>query len=176
MSWRPDPMTIAPPRVGEAGVASMATTSCQKSSSVQSSPTESRSSDRQLKPLPPDPFCHQNSAIAPRLHGEGYRKLWARLRFAGVRASPRRVRRVKSSAAASLIPAQVKPVIPSANRRTKFTRGFIALLSCGRLVAAIDPLRRGCVRERGRKVRGIDGPAQGRRRRQVDARKHCFSG
>ena len=29
-----------------------------------------------------------------RLHGEGYRKLWARLRFAGVRASPRRVRRV----------------------------------------------------------------------------------
>ena len=32
---------------------------------------------------------------ASRLHGEGYRKLWARLRFAGVRASPRRVRRVK---------------------------------------------------------------------------------
>src|SRR3979490_3631857 len=31
---------------------------------------------------------------ASRLHGEGYRKLWARLRFAGVRASPRRVRRV----------------------------------------------------------------------------------
>ena len=30
---------------------------------------------------------------ASRLHGEGYRKLWARLRFAGVRASPRRVRR-----------------------------------------------------------------------------------
>src|ERR1700682_6746317 len=29
-----------------------------------------------------------------RLHGEGYRKLWARLRFAGVRTSPRRVRRV----------------------------------------------------------------------------------
>jgi hypothetical protein len=28
------------------------------------------------------------------LHGEGYCKLWARLRFAGVRASPRRVRRV----------------------------------------------------------------------------------
>ena len=32
--------------------------------------------------------------VASRLHGEGYRKLWARLRFAGVRASPRRVRRV----------------------------------------------------------------------------------
>ena len=31
---------------------------------------------------------------ASRLHGEGYRKLWARLRLAGVRASPRRVRRV----------------------------------------------------------------------------------
>src|SRR6476619_3859505 len=31
---------------------------------------------------------------ASRLHGEGYRKIWARLRFAGVRASPRRVRRV----------------------------------------------------------------------------------
>ena len=31
---------------------------------------------------------------ASRLHGEGYRKLWARLRFAGVRARPRRVRRV----------------------------------------------------------------------------------
>ena len=31
---------------------------------------------------------------ASRLHGEGYRKLCARLRFAGVRASPRRVRRV----------------------------------------------------------------------------------
>ena len=31
---------------------------------------------------------------ASRLHREGYRKLWARLRFAGVRASPRRVRRV----------------------------------------------------------------------------------
>src|SRR3974377_1356169 len=29
-----------------------------------------------------------------RLHGEGYRKLWARLRFAGVRARPRRVRPV----------------------------------------------------------------------------------
>ena len=32
--------------------------------------------------------------VASRLHGERYRKLWARLRFAGVRASPRRVRRV----------------------------------------------------------------------------------
>jgi hypothetical protein len=40
----------------------MVTTSCRKSSSVQSSPTESRSSDRMLK-LPPDPFRHQNSAM-----------------------------------------------------------------------------------------------------------------
>lgn len=31
---------------------------------------------------------------ASPFHGEGYRKIWARLRFAGVRASPRRVRRV----------------------------------------------------------------------------------
>ena len=31
---------------------------------------------------------------SPVFHGEGYRKLWARLRVAGVRASPRRVRRV----------------------------------------------------------------------------------
>ena len=31
---------------------------------------------------------------ASRLHGEGHRKLWARLRFAGARASPRRVRRM----------------------------------------------------------------------------------
>ena len=31
---------------------------------------------------------------AAGLHSEGYRKLWARLRFAGVRTSPRRVRRV----------------------------------------------------------------------------------
>src|ERR1039457_6141854 len=31
---------------------------------------------------------------ASHLHGEGYRKLWARLRASGVRASPRRVRRV----------------------------------------------------------------------------------
>src|SRR3954469_9446929 len=42
----------------------MATTSCRKSSSVQSSPMESRSSDRKLKPLPPDPLRHQDSAIA----------------------------------------------------------------------------------------------------------------
>ena len=31
---------------------------------------------------------------ASGFHGEGYRKIWARLRVAGVRASPRRVRRV----------------------------------------------------------------------------------
>ena len=31
---------------------------------------------------------------ASEFHGEGYRKIWARLRFSGVRASPRRVRRV----------------------------------------------------------------------------------
>ena len=31
---------------------------------------------------------------ASGFHGEGYRKIWARLRYNGVRASPRRVRRV----------------------------------------------------------------------------------
>jgi transposase InsO family protein len=31
---------------------------------------------------------------ASNFHGEGYRKIWARLRVSGVRASPRRVRRV----------------------------------------------------------------------------------
>src|SRR6185437_10759148 len=42
----------------------MVTTSCRKSSWVKSSSTESRLSDRKLKPLPPDPFRHQDSAIA----------------------------------------------------------------------------------------------------------------
>lgn len=32
--------------------------------------------------------------LASRFHGEGYRKIWARLRFAGIRTSPRRVRRL----------------------------------------------------------------------------------
>jgi hypothetical protein len=38
---------------------------------------------------------HIRREIEPSdFHGEGYRKLWARLRVAGVRSSPRRVRRV----------------------------------------------------------------------------------
>ena len=41
---------------------------------------------------------------ASRLHGEGYRKLWARLRFAGVRASPRRVRRVMRENVGAIAP------------------------------------------------------------------------
>ncbi|XHO96446.1 integrase core domain-containing protein [Azospirillum sp. A26] len=32
--------------------------------------------------------------LASRFHGEGYRKIWGRLRFAGVRTSPRRERRL----------------------------------------------------------------------------------
>ena len=32
--------------------------------------------------------------LGSRLHGEGYRKIWARLRHAGVRTSARRVRRL----------------------------------------------------------------------------------
>src|SRR4029453_14305475 len=39
-----------------------------------------------------DHSCRPLAAFC--LHGEGYRKLWARLRCAGVRATPRRVRRV----------------------------------------------------------------------------------
>ena len=39
-------------------------------------------------------FIYPRQIDASRLHGEGYRKLWARLRFAGIRASLRRVRRV----------------------------------------------------------------------------------
>ena len=35
----------------------------------ESSSTKSRSSDRKLKPLPPDPFRHQNSTIAPSRRG-----------------------------------------------------------------------------------------------------------
>src|SRR3712207_7274452 len=31
--------------------------------------------------------------LGSRLHGEGYRKIWARLRHAGIRTSARRVRR-----------------------------------------------------------------------------------
>ena len=32
--------------------------------------------------------------LASRLHGEGYRKIWARLRHSGIRTSARRVRRL----------------------------------------------------------------------------------
>ena len=66
---------------------------------------------RSLKETPPNTIAHRPGPVgacsdseladhirqqiaASRLHGEGYRKLWARLRFADVRASPRRVRRV----------------------------------------------------------------------------------
>src|ERR1035438_4642261 len=63
---------------------------------------------RSLKETPPNTIARRPGPVgacsdaehirqhiaASRLHGEGYRKLWARLRFAGVRTSPRRVRRV----------------------------------------------------------------------------------
>jgi putative transposase len=66
---------------------------------------------RSLKETPPNTIARRRGPVgagsdaelaehirqqiaASRLHGEGYRKLWARLRFAGVRTSPRRVRRV----------------------------------------------------------------------------------
>jgi putative transposase len=66
---------------------------------------------RSLKETPPDTIARRPGPVgacsdaelaehirqhiaASRLHGEGYRKLGARLRFAGVRTSARRVRRV----------------------------------------------------------------------------------
>src|SRR5271155_3025167 len=65
---------------------------------------------RSLKETPPNTIARRRGPVgagsdaelaehirqhiaASRLHGEGYRKLWARLRFAGVRTSPRRGRR-----------------------------------------------------------------------------------
>src|SRR6202030_2076334 len=65
---------------------------------------------RSLKETPPNTIARRSGPVgacsdaelaehirqhiaASRLHGEGYRKLWARLRFAGVRTSARRVRR-----------------------------------------------------------------------------------
>ena len=65
---------------------------------------------RSLKEMPPNTIARRPGPVgacsdaelaehirqhiaASRLHGEGYRKLWARLRFAGVRTSARRVRR-----------------------------------------------------------------------------------
>lgn len=36
----------------------------------------------------------RDQILASRLHGEGYRKIWARLRHAGIRTSARRVRRL----------------------------------------------------------------------------------
>ena len=47
-------------------------------------------------PCPDADLAHhiRREIEASDFHGEGYRKLWARLRVAGVRSSPRRVRRV----------------------------------------------------------------------------------
>src|SRR5580704_13644973 len=54
-----------------------------------------RENARRLSPSDAELAEHIRQHIAAsRLHGEGYRKLWARLRFAGVRTSARRVRRV----------------------------------------------------------------------------------
>ena len=56
---------------------------------------------RNAAPVPWDPgddatlLRHIRQAIAEsRFTGEGYRKIWARLRFAGIRTSPGRVRRL----------------------------------------------------------------------------------
>ena len=52
---------------------------------------------------------------ASDFHGEGYRKLWARLRVAGVRSSPRRVRRVIERTACS------RPIVSGATKRRRTT-------------------------------------------------------
>ena len=64
---------------------------------------------------------------ASRLHGEGYRKLWARLRFAGVRASPRRVRRVMGENACSLLIALDAPRASRTMQRSSPTKS----MKCG---------------------------------------------
>ena len=52
---------------------------------------------------------------ASDFHGEGYRKIWARLRVDGVRSSPRRVRRVMERTACS------RPIAPGATKRRPTT-------------------------------------------------------
>ena len=49
-----------------------------------------------LGPMPDEPLVERIRAllVASPFHGEGYRKIWARLRFAGVRTSKRRVLRL----------------------------------------------------------------------------------
>ena len=52
--------------------------------------------------------------LGSRLHGEGYRKIWARLRHAGIRTSARRVRRLMGPAPdGSARPAGAAPGRPS---------------------------------------------------------------
>jgi HTH-like domain len=58
--------------------------------------TASRSTERRklLHELRESGLCLRIVLAGAHQHTEGYRKLWARLRFAGVRTSPRRMRRV----------------------------------------------------------------------------------
>jgi transposase InsO family protein len=62
-------------------------------------PAEERPADRRRGPVGacPDAELVEHIRVqihVSRFHGEGYRKIWARLRFAGIRTAARRVRRL----------------------------------------------------------------------------------
>ena len=74
---------------------------CGRSTVYRHRQAEARPSPLRRRPGPQGPMS--DAALAERIfrlladspfHGEGYRKIWARLRYAGVRTSPRRVLRV----------------------------------------------------------------------------------
>ena len=74
---------------------------CGRSTVYRHRQTEAGPTPLRRRPGPQGPMS--DTALAERIarlladspfHGEGYRKVWARLRYAGVRTSPRRVLRV----------------------------------------------------------------------------------
>ena len=88
---------------------------------------------RRPGPLGPMPDAALVEAIrallaASLFHGEGYRKIWARLRFAGIRTSKRRVLRLMR-AHDLLAPGRVgRPHGPSRERSTHDIRSFPSAL------------------------------------------------
>jgi len=118
---------------------------------------------------------HIRAAIlGARLHGEGYRKIWARLRHAGIRTSARRVRRLMGQNAL-LAPHRVGTITTAAVDvmwGTDMTetvtvaegraRVFVAVDHCsgecvgihaarsGNRFEALEPVRRGVLRHFGR--------------------------
>src|SRR6266702_1793677 len=73
---------------------------------------ESRSSDRKLKPLPPDPGRHQDSAIAPELLLEEFCN-----RIEGGADTPDHLKVTRSEASSSRALATSSAREPLANRR-----------------------------------------------------------